>query len=119
MDKIEELDELMEEDPSRGNWLVEVHPEVSFRYLAKKDIPPKKRLPGRKARLAALAPEFPDVEQRYEDRLWPRGEVGRDDILDAYAGLWSARRFAHGSAECRQLGTGELDDRGLLMRMVV
>lgn len=119
MDKVEEVDKLARKDECREKWLVEVHPEVSFRYLADTDMPPKKRSPGRTARLAVLEPEFPDVAQRYEEKLWLRREVGRDDILDAYAGLWSARRFARRPAACRELGAGERDDRGVLMRMVV
>jgi predicted RNase H-like nuclease len=117
MDKIEALDELMREDPRREKWLIEVHPEVSFRCLAERDMPPKRWSTGRQARLAALEPEFPDVPQRYEEKLWLRREVGRDDILDAYAGLWSARRFARDAH--KELGGGERDDERILMRMVV
>jgi predicted RNase H-like nuclease len=119
MPKIRELDELMRESDDRGEWLVEVHPEVSFRRLAGEDMPPKQRAAGRQARLAALQSCFPDVAERYEEKRWPRREVGRDDILDAYAGLWSARRFAGQPAEHEQLGGGERDDEGVLMRMVV
>lgn len=40
-------------------------------------------------------------------------------MLDAYAALWSALRYGEGPDNYIQLGTGERDDRGVRMRMVI
>jgi predicted RNase H-like nuclease len=40
---------------------------------------------------------------------------GADDVLDAFAGAWTARRLARGCAE--RVG-GEVDTRGLRMEVV-
>jgi predicted RNase H-like nuclease len=44
----------------------------------------------------------------------PRGAT-RDDVLDALAGAWSARRYVNGSY--LRLG-GEVDETGLRMEVV-
>lgn len=119
MGKIAEVDRFVRSDPGAEAWLVEVHPEVSLRTLAGEDMPPKKKRAGRDARLKILTTCFDDLEERYEDSPWLRREVARDDILDAYAALWSALRFRRGSGKHAQLGPGERDDSGVLMRIVV
>ena len=63
--------------------------------------------------LAAVAP---DGELRLGAWAAPRRDAALDDLLDAYAALWSARRHAAGGADV--LGDGERDERGLLMQMV-
>jgi predicted RNase H-like nuclease len=118
MAKIEEVDRVLQADRSRERWLVEVHPELSFRELASDDLPRKKSSAGKHCRLALLRALFRDVDKRLEAAPWPRKEVGYDDILDAYASLWSALRFGRGAADCLELG-GESDACGLIMRMIV
>ena len=119
MAKIEEVDQVLRADPSRERWLVEVHPELSFRELASGDLPRKKTRAGKDRRLALLRDPFPDVEERLGEAPWRRKEVGYDDLLDAYVSLWSALRFARGAGECLELGGGERDACGLRMRMIV
>jgi Protein of unknown function (DUF429) len=48
-----------------------------------------------------------------------RAEVARDDLLDAYAVLWTALRFARGPGHYRELGDSERDAYGLRQRIVV
>lgn len=79
----------------------EVHPEVSFAYLAR----------GRNDRVEVTYPKksWNGVVERLdllnEAGLRPRrafggiGKVGADDVLDATAAAWSARRIADGQAE--------------------
>jgi predicted RNase H-like nuclease len=115
--KIEEVDEVMRADPSRQRWIVEVHPELSFAALAAESgLPSKRQADGRHARLELLRRVFPDVLERAGEARWPRREVAPDDLLDAYAALWTARRWTCGSVTC--LG-GDRDEHGLLRRMVV
>jgi predicted RNase H-like nuclease len=123
--KIEEVDEVMRADPSRQDWIVEVHPEVCFVALAEElgdamvatGLPCKQRTAGRCARLALLQRVFRDVGEQAAEAPWPRVEVGRDDILDAYAALWTARRCAYHRQSIVRLG-GDPDDHGLVRRMV-
>lgn len=123
--KIAEVDGALLEDTSRQQWLIEVHPEVSFRELAGTDLPQKKTKAGKQRRRRLLSEPFPDIEQQLDDATWRHGEgetwlrrnVAVDDQLDAYAALWSALRFARDENCC--LGNGERDEHDLLMRMVV
>jgi predicted RNase H-like nuclease len=109
--KIRELDQL--QSPHLQEGLVEMHPELSFTELAGAPMQFHKSKPeGRSERLHALRPEFPDVESASAPRL--RG-THPDDVLDAFVGAWSARRYATGMHA--QLG-GEHDQTGLRMEMI-
>jgi predicted RNase H-like nuclease len=117
MSKIEQVDRVLLANPSREAWLIEVHPEVSFRELAQGDLPRKKSSAGKKRRQALLQQEFDDIGEQLADVPWLRKEVAPDDLLDAYVSLWSALRFARGHH--LELGAGETDSCGLRMRMIV
>ena len=94
-----------------GDAVAEVHPELSLATLAGAPLATgKRRAAGRSQRLALLSPAFPDLAERLAAR--PPG-CAPDDVLDAYATLWTARRMAAGRAEV--LGDGERDQRGLTM----
>ncbi len=117
--KIAEVDRVLREHPARREWLIEVHPEVSFRELAGQDLPPKKKTAGRARRLSLLRKTFPDIDQRLDNARWLRRQVAHDDMLDAYVALWSALRFSHGLGHHVVLGDGQRDEHGLPMRMIV
>jgi predicted RNase H-like nuclease len=74
----------------------EVHPEVSFSLMAGAPILARKTTwAGLTARREALAVEGIDVP----DDLGPAGRLaGADDVLDAAAVAWTARRVASGAA---------------------
>lgn len=111
--KIAEVDAVVR--PRDQRRVIEVHPESSFAALAGEAVAVPKRTPaGREARLALLLPHFPDVERHLATR--PPG-VAPDDLLDAFAVAWTARREARGVAE--HLGDGTRDARGLRMEIVV
>jgi predicted RNase H-like nuclease len=118
MNKIEEVDRALVSDPSRQDWLIEVHPEVSFREMAAEELPRKKSAAGKKRRLALLRNCFSDIDGCLRAVPWLRKEVAYDDLLDAYISLWSGLRFARGRGHYVELGGGELDSRRLRMRMV-
>jgi predicted RNase H-like nuclease len=114
--KIRELDAHLTRDPPARDWLYEVHPELSFRALAGgQPQPPKQRVEGGEARVRLLREPFPDLLKVISDTPIPPRLAKPDDILDAYACLWSALRIARGEAV--QLG-GEPDTLGLPMRIV-
>ncbi len=109
--KVGEVDSAM--SPERQRCLVEVHPEVSFTALAGTPMVHYKKTPeGRAERLEVLRPVFRDVERQLGARL---EGVGADDVLDAFAVAWSARRWLARSH--LQLG-GERDRRDLRMEII-
>lgn len=109
--KIRELDTL--QSPQLQQKLVEMHPEVSFAELARSPMEFHKSTPqGRSERLRALATVFPNVASDSATRIWG---TRLDDVLDAFVGTWSARRFVGGTH--LQLG-GEVDEMGLRMEMI-
>ena len=107
LDKIREVDSAMQ--PPMQQRVREAHPEVSFALLKGGPLLfPKKKPEGEEERRLLLAPLFGEV---------PRVPgAARDDVLDAYALLWSARRVARN--EGRVLGAGERDGRGLKCEIV-
>jgi predicted RNase H-like nuclease len=112
LSKIEEVDRLV--SPERQQHLVEVHPEVSFTALAGAPMAHSKRTTeGRAERLHALRGVFPDVEAHAHV---PAAGTSPDDVLDAFAVAWSARRWSAGAHA--RLG-GAKDGRGLRMEIIV
>jgi predicted RNase H-like nuclease len=111
--KIREVDRLQSDSRSRCPHLFEMCPELSFTMMAGAPMRQTKRTPeGRAERIRALQPAFGDVTPLVEP---PPGGATRDDVLDALAGAWTARRYATGSCLC--LG-GEVDETGLRMEVV-
>jgi len=88
----------------------EVHPETSFAVLAGQPMSASKRQPGGQAeRLAALAPGFDNLDAAPA----PLSGATLDDLLDAAAAAWTARRMAADTAIT--LGDGEADATGYPM----
>ena len=88
----------------------EVHPETSFAVLAGRPMESSKRQqPGQAERLAVLVPEFSNLA---EVPTSPPGAT-TDDLLDATAAAWTARRMAVGIAVI--LGPNEVDATGYPM----
>ena len=108
MAKVAELDVLIQH--SEQHRIIEVHPECTFRMLNDgAPLPSKKAAEGRRLRRQLLARHF-DVPSSA-----PAG-AGADDLLDAYAVLWSAQRYRRG--EHRVFGDGQRDALGIEMRIV-
>jgi predicted RNase H-like nuclease len=109
--RIHELDLQITQDRQRH--FVEVHPEVCFTVLAGAPMENYKGTSqGRAERLAVLRRVFPDVDEHAAKRI--RG-TQPDDVLDAYAAAWSARRWL--AQTHVQLG-GDLDRNGIRMEMI-
>ena len=117
--KIAELDAFVRANPDCHSYVVEVHPEVSFRAMSDREgeLPKKKSDEGKRARKALLAEHlFGRGGLRHPgDDMAPSG-ANRDDVLDAFAALWTAQRFL--AQDSFVLG-GDLDAHGVPMRMVV
>ncbi len=96
--KVIEVDDAIRTHPN-GAVVHEVHPEVCFAAMnGMHPLPePKKSLMGLNQRLALVSAEFGEEAFLRVRKDHPR-QVGDDDILDAFAALWSARRIRAGRA---------------------
>lgn len=111
LSKVDEVDRHM--TPRRQRLVVEVHPEVSFTVLSGHPMAFSKKTPaGRAQRLEALRPVFSDIDRHADVRV---SGAGPDDVLDAFAVAWSARRWW--ARTHIRLG-GEPDARGLRMEII-
>ena len=115
--KICEVDEILRRRRDLTERVFEVHPEVSFaiwnggRPMTVK----KSKLEGRDMRRRLVIPHF--GQSLFDDALaTARGSAKEDDVLDAFAALWSAERIHAGQHV--PLGDGGTDAAGLPMRIV-
>jgi predicted RNase H-like nuclease len=106
--KIAEVDRLV--SPASEHRILEVHPESTFTLMAGRSLAPKREAKGAQQRRALLEPIFGPLPARVPG-------AAAHDVLDAYAVLWSVERFARD--EHIELGDGQRDARGLLMRIVI
>lgn len=97
--RVSEVDGLLQQRPPLRGWLREVHPELSFLAMAGAPLAQAKRTAaGRAQRLELIAAAFgvdafADLRGRFR-----RSAVADDDLLDAFAALWSAERLLRGQA---------------------
>jgi predicted RNase H-like nuclease len=102
--KIGEVDSLV--TPARQLHVVEAHPELGFAAMSGAPLTHAKRtLSGRSQRIALLGTPV---------RAMPGAAL--DDVIDAHALLWTARRVGCGAED--RLGGAERDGRGLRMEIV-
>ena len=115
--KVREVDALLQASPALRGWLREVHPELSFSLLAGTPLPEAKKTAAGKALRQQLvegyfgAGAYAAVREQFR-----RSQVGDDDILDAFAALWSAERLLAGEAITLPMEP-ELDATGLVMEI--
>lgn len=118
--KMREIDALMQ--PALQSRIFEVHPQLAFWAMnGSKPLPLPKKVkgrphePGLALRRALLeAAGFP--LRSLPEALYRAGDVGADDLLDACACAWSARRIAEGRS-IRFPADPPLDARGLRMEI--
>ncbi len=120
-DKIREVDCLMSSHPEAKRRFWEAHPEVSFWAWQGHGMEySKKTAAGRKRRRQLVESHFGPAVDRVIREIRDQylvQEVGHDDILDAFAALWTAERISRG-----EYGTlpenPPADARGIPMRIV-
>ncbi|WP_197408121.1 MULTISPECIES: DUF429 domain-containing protein [unclassified Guyparkeria] len=116
--RVREVDRLLGEQVAWREKLVEVHPELSF--LAMNDGEPlpasKHRIDGIYRRRALVAEAFgtATIESVVAQLAGTRAK--EDDMLDAFAVLWSARRWVEGRGVCLPADPPR-DSHGLPMRI--
>ena len=118
LSKIREVDDELATDTSLAARVIEVHPEVSF-LLMNGGAPMrhrKKSADGKAERRALLVAQWPDCIEGMRASL--RGQdYALDDLHDAMAALWSARKWVSG--EARVLGDSAVRDRNELPMRIV
>lgn len=108
--KIVQVDRILQRHHELRDHVFEVHPEVSFSAWNREPlVASKHEAAGRAARRALVESHFGPMPPV------PRG-ASEDDLLDAFAALWSAERIARN--EHAVLGDGHGDVTGLPMRIV-
>jgi predicted RNase H-like nuclease len=116
--KIREVDTFLRSDPTIPKWVREVHPEVCFwTWNSNKSMAHSKKSPAGKAEREALVkPLYGSAYVTAQSSL-PRGQYANDDLLDAFAALWSAERVIAGKAMVLP-PVPPIDSCGLRMEMV-
>jgi predicted RNase H-like nuclease len=106
--KIREVDSQIDSDDD--NRVVEVHPECAFATMSGgSPLPSKHTAVGIDIRRALITAEFGPLPPT-------PGGARIDDVLDAYAVLWSTERFTR--QQHRSFGDGARDERDLPMRII-
>lgn len=108
--------------PLHQRWCFEIHPEVSF-YSWNNGAPiqdEKDSDPGRQVREALIDAAWPNVRMDLLASLQQQGisreHYSLDDLNDAFAAVWTARKILQGQAQ-RIPEAQEIDARGLRMEM--
>jgi|SRR5208337_211097 len=98
--RIQQIDEILLQDPALRKRVFEVHPEVSFKVMYNnRPLPQRKKVkgrinePGMQLRKELLTKE--GFHLAFLDQKPPHG-AGRDDFYDACACAWSAKRILYG-----------------------
>ncbi len=100
VEKIREVDRALRSNPRWRKRVREVHPEVCFSAWSGMPMQYKKRsAQGRAERSKLVADYFGAVAFQKVRRNYPRKkDIADDDILDAFAALWTAERIASNNA---------------------
>lgn len=114
--KVQDVDAYLRDNPFSQNKVFEVHPELSF-MAWNEGVPilsPKRTAEGFKTRWRLVASRYgSDAFQQIRDR-YPENVVADDDIVDAFAALWTASRiYDRGATFIPDLP--EVDSAGLRM----
>lgn len=110
LSKIADVDRAV--TPEHSNRVVEAHPECSFLTMNDGRRLTSKHSPTGRVERAGL------IEEMFGIQPVRVGVAALDDVLDAYAVLWTAERFAVGVHESFPESGEEFDERGLPMRIV-
>ena len=115
--RIREVDTILRAEPELRTHVREIHPEVCFYAWAGQPMQHGKRTrEGRAERLALVEDHFRGAFDPIRRQV-PNRQAADDDLLDAFAALWTAERIVLGTAST--VPAAPLEDRfGLRMEMV-
>ena len=116
--KIKEVDSFLLEDTARQSSLREVHPEVCFTHWNRGNpmMHGKKTPEGQYARQRLVESHFGEALNHVLANPFGKG-YGMDDLLDAFAALWTCERVLEGKAVTLPVRPSK-DPMGLVMEMV-
>jgi predicted RNase H-like nuclease len=100
--KIQEVDKLLRQDIRLWDKVHEVHPELSFYFLAgRRSMGHSKKKPiGRDERRELLQPVFGHwLQDALAERKRGILRSAEDDVIDAFVALWTAERIATGACK--------------------
>jgi predicted RNase H-like nuclease len=116
--KIREIDDALRASADLRARVFEVHPEVTFsEWSGAPIVPPKRKAEGHGIRLALIDRSFGPLAFESARASIARRDATDDDIADAFAALWTARRIAAGNARSLP-DVPPFDRAGLPMRMM-
>jgi predicted RNase H-like nuclease len=112
------VDTFLRTEPTLNQWVREVHPEVCFwAWNGSKAMAHRKKSPsGRTERESLVKPLYGAAYTAAQSSL-PRGQYGNDDLLDAFAALWTGERLVAGKELVIPVKP-PVDSCGLRMEMV-
>lgn len=116
--KIREIDDALRASADLRARVFEVHPEVTFsEWGGAPIVPPKRKAEGHAIRRTLIDETFGPLAFESARASMARGDAANDDIADAFAALWTARRIVGGNARSLP-DVPPFDRAGLPMRMV-
>ncbi|MFZ9520713.1 MAG: DUF429 domain-containing protein, partial [Silvanigrellaceae bacterium] len=117
--KVREVDALLQAKLPFQTILHETHPELAFAVWAGEPLAhSKKSADGRAERAKLVSAYFGEEQFQSVRQKFRRSEVADDDILDAFAALWSAERLA-GKKALLLPREVEKDDTGVVMQIII
>lgn len=117
--KVREVDALLQSHSQLRKTAHETHPELAFALWAGSPLAySKKTHDGKRSRMALVESYYGEGSFDLIRQQFKRSDVADDDILDAFAALWSAERCSYGSALLLP-PNAETDDTGIVMQIVV
>jgi predicted RNase H-like nuclease len=116
--KVRQIDDALRGSSDLRARVFEVHPEVTFSaWSGAPIIPPKRTAAGHAIRRVLIEDSFGPLAFESARASVARREAANDDIADAFAALWTARRIVTGNARSLP-DTPPFDSSGLPMRMM-
>lgn len=119
--KIKEVDDFLARNEEFKIRIWEIHPEVCFCAWNNKKamVYGKKSKEGKNEREKFVIEKYGEAYANAQSQLGTkRGKYGDDDLLDAFAALWTAERFTNNEADLIPEDP-EFDSCGLRMQIVV
>jgi len=118
MRRIKEVDSILRAEPELQGRVREIHPEVCFyAWYGHPMLNAKRTAEGRAERLVLVNEHFRGAFDQLRPTL-PNRSVADDDLLDAFAALWTAERVLNGTSRTIPAMPPE-DQFGLRMEMVM
>lgn len=117
LNRVREVDMQMTNEHQK--WIREVHPEISFlTWSGGRRLPSKRKRDGLTERFDLIESVWPGERDRLASELKDYRGWSTDDLHDAFAALWTARRISSATAVSMPAGAVTADRRNLRMEIV-